>query len=121
MSSVAKMTVLMFLSATSLVRADSLVDPTRPASVHGKAVSTALGNRAASRLTGIFRSGDRRVAVFDGRVVKVGDRVADVTIQEILSDSVRIARNGRVELVRLPKQAASVRSEVRKPTRTTGE
>jgi MSHA biogenesis protein MshK len=91
-------------------RADTLIDPTRPVHAPTKALSTVRGSEPVSRLTAIFQSNDRRVAVLDGRVVKVGDRIGDIVIQEILLDSVRYARAGRVEIVRLPKQAAAVRS-----------
>jgi hypothetical protein len=55
--------------------------------------------------------------VLDGRVVKNGDRIGDLVIQEISADSVRYTRAGRVEIARLPTQAAVVRNdEVRNDT-----
>jgi len=63
----------------------------------------------ASHVSAIFFSGERRVAVFDGHVVKAGDRLGDITIREINADGVRYLRAGQIEFARLPTQAASVR------------
>jgi len=62
------------------------------------------------RVTGIFSKGDRRVAVVNGQVVKAGDRVGDVLVKEVSADGVKYERAGRIEVARLPKQAAQVRS-----------
>jgi MSHA biogenesis protein MshK len=91
-------------------RADTLIDPTRPANAPAKATAV-RGVEPVSLLTAVFKSGDRRVAVLDGRVVKDGDRIGDIVIQEISADSVRYTRAGRVAIARLPKQAALVRNE----------
>ena len=104
--------VLLFVAP--LVHADALIDPTRPAFAPTKSAAVTHATEAASHVTAIFQTGGRRVAVIDGRVVKDGDRFGDVAIQEILADGVRITRAGRVEVVRLPKQAAPVRSDARK-------
>jgi len=93
----------------SYAKADTLIDPTRPANAPIK-VGTAVRGVDSARLTAIFQTGDRRVAVLDGRVVKTGDRIGDIVIQEISPDSVRYVRAGRSETARLPKQAAVVRS-----------
>ena len=93
-------------------QAETLVDPTRPAFA-APSKQTASQPVMESRVSAIFLSGDRRVAVFDGRVVKAGDRVGDAVIQEVLADGVRYARGGRVEVARLPKQAAAVRGMTR--------
>jgi hypothetical protein len=101
----------MTLATLQIAYADSLYDPTRPPWV----TRNATGSKEvalAARVTAIFQSGDRRVAVFDGQVVKAGDRVGDVAIEAILPDGVRYRRAGRVEFARLPKQAAVVRQSV---------
>jgi MSHA biogenesis protein MshK len=87
-------------------RAD-LIDPMRPAGPGNGPAHSAAPIRP--RVTAVFLSGQRRVAVFDGRVVKVGDRVGDVTIEEISADGVRYMRAGKVEYARLPQQATPVR------------
>jgi MSHA biogenesis protein MshK len=103
----------MFVAA-SFAHADTLIDPTRPAFAQAKSSAVARSVDPTSSLTAIFLSGERRVAVLDGKVVKAGDRVGDIVIQEISADSVRFTRAGRVESARLPKQAASVRSDAGK-------
>jgi lactam utilization protein B len=105
------------LLATSIVNVDALadtfIDPMRPATVSAKAIATAH-IEAPVRLTAIFQTGERRVAVIDGKVVKSGDRVGDVLVQEVFADGVRYSRDGRIETARLAKQAAVVRSDARK-------
>jgi MSHA biogenesis protein MshK len=92
--------------------AETLIDPTRPAAyAPTRSASTAQRVVEAPRVTAIFQTNGKRVAVFDGRVVKAGDQVGNVTIQEVLVDGVRLSRAGRVETLRLPQQAAAVRSE----------
>ena len=101
---------MLVIAATSLAHADSLIDPTRPPiTVHKSGPAREVD--PVVRVTAIFQSGERRVAVLDGQVVKVGDRVGAVTIQEINADGVRYLRAGRVEFARLPKQAAKVRRD----------
>lgn len=93
--------------------AETLIDPTRPAAYAPTRSAAAAPQRVveAPRVTAIFQTNGRRVAVFDGRVVKSGDRVGDVTIQEVLVDGVRLSRGGQIQTLRLPQQAASVRTE----------
>jgi len=101
---------LSVLAATSLSHADTLVDPTRPPiTVHKSGPAREVESDV--RVTAIFQSGERRVAVLNGQVVTAGDRVGAVTIQEINADGVRYVRAGRVEFARLPKQAAKVRRD----------
>jgi MSHA biogenesis protein MshK len=98
------------LFVASLAHADALVDPTRPPmSVHKPGVVREVA--MAAQVTAIFNSDERRVAVLNGQVVKVGDRVGDITVQEINADGVRYLRAGRVEFARLPRQAAAVRRD----------
>ncbi len=107
-----KTLLLLLLLTASAAHADTLIDPTRPAYAPTKSSSPAArsADPTTARVTAVFQNGDRRVAVLDGRVVKVGDRVGDIVIQEVLADGVRYTRAGRVEVVRLPQQAAQVRS-----------
>jgi hypothetical protein len=110
-----------FFFGSTCAYADALVDPTRPAFAPTKSSPTARSIDPVSRVTAIFQSGERRVAVIDGQVVKAGDRIGDVVIQEILVDGVRFMRGGRVEVARLPKPAVSVRSDARKASVRSGE
>lgn len=101
----------MALTIAAPSSADSLGDPMRPAGAKAAASSSVRGAPRGSRVTAIFTSGERRVAVFDGRVVRAGDRVGDAVILDVLSDGVRFAQSGRIEIVRLPKQSVVVRRE----------
>jgi hypothetical protein len=102
--------VLMFMTfAATWSHADPLFDPMRPPTATHPSASAP--REYGPRVSAIFFSGLRRVAVFDGHVVKVGDRVGDVTIREISADGVRYSRAGQVEFARLPTQAAIVRRD----------
>ncbi len=96
------------LMAAMPARAETLMDPTRPANAP-RAVSGGVAVEASARVTAVFLAGGRRVAVLDGRVVKAGDRLGDLVVQEVLADGVRYLRGGRSEVVRLPRQDARVR------------
>lgn len=99
--------VLAALLASGLVEAGSLADPMRPFSVarapQGKVVSE-------FSVTAVFHSEERRVAVVNGRIVKVGDRLGDIRIVEILPDGVRYERQGREFTIRVASQAVKVRA-----------
>jgi MSHA biogenesis protein MshK len=120
MNTVIRHTSLSILLALgSVAHADNavnstLTDPMRPAFASTKSAASARPAEAAVRLTAIFKTGEHRVAVIDGKVVKSGDRIGDLQVQEILADSVRYTRGGRSETARLPSQAATVRSNTRK-------
>lgn len=107
-----KAVIIGFAIAALSAHAETLIDPTRPAA-YAPTRSAAAPQRVveAPRVTAIFQTNGRRVAVFDGRVVKAGDRVGDVTIEEVLVDGVRLSRAGQIQTLRLPQQAASVRTE----------
>src|SRR5689334_8682365 len=89
---------LTIIVTSSLSFAADLVDPTRPPVTAHKANSSAAPVQAEGpRVTAIIQTGDRRVAVFHGQVVKVGDRVGDMYIEAIVAEGVRYRRGGRVE------------------------
>ena len=92
-----------------LALGDALIDPTRPISAPSKATPTARAEPRAARVSAVIVNGGRRVAVFDGRVVKAGDKVGDIVIHEILTDGVRFSRGAQTEVARLPKQTIVVR------------
>jgi MSHA biogenesis protein MshK len=98
--------VLWAVCAAVAAGAEALVDPMRPAMASGNGGTREI---VVARVTAVFNAGERRVAVLDGRLVKAGDRVGDLVVNEILADGVRYTRGGRVETARLPKQAADVR------------
>jgi hypothetical protein len=104
---------LAVIAVTSVSSAADLVDPTRPPAAARKApLSSVSAPAEGPRVTAIIQTGDRRVAVFHGQVVKAGDRVGDMFIESVSAEGVRYRRAGRVEFARLPKQAAVVRRNI---------
>jgi len=88
--------------------AQDLRDPTRPpdAPLAGSD-SGAIATRAAPRLQSVLVSSNgRRVAVIDGRTVRVGDRVGEASVTGIGETSVALRRGKTIETIRLyPKTA----------------
>ena len=86
----------LLLMAAALVCAaanagDSLRDPMRPD--HAQAATPAQAQRF--RVSAIFLSDVRRVAILNGRTVTVGDRVDGATVTAIGDNTVRLAYQGR--------------------------
>jgi len=101
-------------------RAESLSDPMRPATVRAPVTPTARSTDKNARVTAIFISDDRRVAVLDGVVVREGDRIGELVVEEIGSDSVRYQRLGRSEIAKLRKsRAAPVRRGMEQVVKTS--
>jgi MSHA biogenesis protein MshK len=82
------------------LRAAELVDPTRPPASHSGAAEPAPAE--GWQLTSILVSPERRVAVIDGRRLRVGDRLGDAEVVEIRLTGVRL-RNAR-GVLELPLQ-----------------
>jgi MSHA biogenesis protein MshK len=98
------LTALLALGAVA--HAETLQDPTRPATVKAVARSVEPG---ALQLEAIMGSGARRVAIVNGKVVREGDRIGAAVIDAIDSDSIRYTRNGRSETARIVKHSLRVR------------
>lgn len=80
--------------------AAELVDPTRPSYIGATQQQT--GPRAPSwQVESIIVSPTRRLAVINGRVVGVGDRVNGAKVTEILPYEVRLEYQGEVRRVSL--------------------
>jgi hypothetical protein len=94
------------LASSAQANADRLADPTRP-SREPRAASD--GTRQLVRVEAIFRSAERQLAIVNGKVVRAGDHVSGVLIEEILHDGVRYVRDGQVHTARLRPAAISVR------------
>jgi hypothetical protein len=82
--------------------AQAIRDPMRPAGA-----TPAARPRVAStlKLEGVI-SGQVRVAIVNGRLVRAGDDVAGVKILEVLNDGVRYSRGGQIHSLLLPGVAA---------------
>jgi MSHA biogenesis protein MshK len=98
------LTALLALGA--VVHAETLQDPTRPATVKAAARTVEPG---ALQIEAIMGSAGRHIAIVNGKVVREGDRVGAAVIQAIDSDSVRYTRNGRSETARILKTSLRVR------------
>lgn len=98
------LTALLALGA--VVQAETLQDPTRPATVKAVAQSVEPG---ALQLEAVMGSGARRIAIVNGKVVREGDRVGAAVIEAIGSDFIRYTRNGRSETARIAKNNLRVR------------
>ena len=75
--------------------AELLRDPTRPWSARSVAAA-ATGNTTSSfRVTAIFTSEKRRIAIVNGQRVSEGDLVDGATVVEILVDALRLNFQGK--------------------------
>lgn len=90
-------------SASQAALAQPLGDPMRPPAMPGPSPSEAAGEAApaAARLQSVLLSPGRRVAVIDGRVVKVGERVGDATLIAISASEVVLQRADGRETLKL--------------------
>lgn len=91
--------VLSLAAGAAAQAGNALADPTRPASAtEPVAAGPASGEL---RVQAIVIRGDSRVAVVDGRVVRAGDRIANVLIEEVTPDGVRYSHDGQSRFARL--------------------
>jgi hypothetical protein len=83
--------------------AELLRDPTRPWSARSVApVGTVTATGVTGfRVTAIFTSEKRRIAVVNGQRVSEGDRVDGATVVEILADDIRLDFNGKTITARV--------------------
>lgn len=89
-------------SASQAALAQALRDPMRPpAAAEGGAVAAAGEAPVAARLQSVLISPARRVAVIDGRVVRVGERVGDATVVAISESQVVLQRADARETLKL--------------------
>ena len=92
-------TLLLSMTAKAAM-ADRLVDPTQPAhlrpATNGETLQTV-------RVEAILQSGERRLAIVNGKVVRAGDRVGSIQILEVSPDGVRYSRDGETNIARLTK------------------
>ncbi len=80
---------------------ETLRDPTRPYSARSVASTGGSGSGGGSKVassfkvTAIFTSEMRRVAVVNGQRVSEGDQVDGATVVEILADRLRLNQGGK--------------------------
>jgi MSHA biogenesis protein MshK len=89
-------------SANEPAPAQALADPMRPpAATSVSPQETAGGEAAPSRLQSVLISSSRRIAVIDGRAVKIGERVGDATVVAIAPSGVTLQRGDARETLKL--------------------
>ncbi|WP_312437422.1 MSHA biogenesis protein MshK [Janthinobacterium sp.] len=104
----ARLALLAAVLLTATAGAQSLADPTRPpdAPLAGSG-SGAIVTRAAPQLQSVLvSSSGRRVAVIDGRTVRVGDKLGEFIVAGIADTSVTLRRGKTIETIRLYPKAA---------------
>jgi len=79
--------------------ADGPRDPTRPPQPK---TQLAVVHESAPVLSAIISSNSRRVAIFNGQVVRSGDSVGSYSIEEVSVNSVRYRHAGRTQELHLP-------------------
>jgi MSHA biogenesis protein MshK len=104
-------TLLLSMTAKAAM-AERLVDPTQPA--HTRAANTSE-SLAAVRVEAILQSGERRLAIVNGKVVRAGDRIGSIQILEVNSDGVRYSRGGETNVAHLTAKPMQVRHNVTHP------
>lgn len=96
---------LIALAVTGLfatAAAAQLADPTRPAALGAlEQGAPAAASAPPSRLQSVLISPGRRVAVIDGRMVSLGDRVGDSKLIAVAPTEVVLERGARRETLKL--------------------
>lgn len=103
--------MLLLASTAQAAASERLADPTRPA--HARAPAP-VQQASDLRLEAVLKSGDRHVAIVNGRVVRAGDLIGDARIEEVSSGAVRYSRGGQSRMLRLQEHAMQVRRNVAK-------
>jgi MSHA biogenesis protein MshK len=90
-------------SASQAALAQALADPMRPPATPGPSPAEGAGDagKAAARLQSVLISPARRVAVIDGRVVRLGERVGDARLVAISESQVVLQRASGRETLKL--------------------
>jgi hypothetical protein len=98
---------LLILAASSVqVLAADLRDPMRPANIPA---ATARPGPVGLKLEAVMSTGSSRLAIVNGKVVRVGDTLASATIVDITSNSIRYTRGGKELVATLPDNRLPVR------------
>ena len=89
------------VSAAAPASAQALGDPTRPPNFAGLSFSTAEAAPSGPVLQSIVLSPKRRLALIDGKLIGIGDRVGGATLVAIEIDSVRLREGRGTKVVKL--------------------
>lgn len=108
---------LLVLAAFTAAHAEPLRDPTRPPQAPG---AHASAREVPPVLTAVFTAGERRTAIFNGRLVKAGDTVGAFLIEDVLADGVRYRHAGAMHDLHLPHPADTIKRPTTAPARGSG-
>jgi hypothetical protein len=92
-------------AAESARGAPPLADPTRPVT----AITTGIDGTEV-RVQGILTRSGTHLAIVDGKLVRAGDHIADLVIEEITPAGIRYSRDGHLGFARLPLAKVAVRT-----------
>ncbi|HXY97941.1 MAG TPA: hypothetical protein VEH00_13335 [Steroidobacteraceae bacterium] len=99
--------LLLCARATTALADGALLDPTRPHTAEALLESDLSGVHVQAILD---RSGTR-LAIVDGRLVRAGDRIGGIVIEEVTAHGVRYSRDGRGEFAALESPKIPVRRD----------
>jgi hypothetical protein len=97
---------LILVASSVQVLAADLRDPMRPANIPA---ATARPGPVGLKLEAVMSTGSSRLAIVNGKVVRVGDTLASATIVDITSNSIRYTRGGKELVATLPDNRLPVR------------
>jgi hypothetical protein len=98
----------MAIAGTHASAAD-LRDPMRPANAPAATISRPAAVTPL-QLQAVMTTGAARIAIVNGKIVHVGDKVSGALITEISSDSIHYTRGGKALVASLPNTRISVRA-----------
>ena len=99
--------MLLALAFPALTHSEELKDPTRPTGIIAPGKHTEEP-KALPRVTAVFLSGMRRIAIFNAQPVHAGDSVGGYHIDEIAAEGVRYSVDGRSGFAPLHNPPAAV-------------
>lgn len=97
------------LVTQALAGPQTLSDPTRPVT----AAATTEDHVESSRvqLEAVLNRSGSYVAIVNGKLVRAGDHLGNITIQEVTADSVRYMQDGKPGRAQMPTAKLSVRHD----------
>ena len=103
------LTAVLITVATAQASAADLHDPMRPPSAPAAVISRPDAP-ASLQLQAVIGTGDSRVAIVNGKVVRVGERIDGALIGAISADHLVYTRGGKELVASLPNTKLSVRT-----------
>lgn len=100
--------IAMLLLASRAGANEALVDPTRPASA--AASPAALEESSAVHVQAVFVRPGASVAIVNGKLVKSGDHIANISIDAVTAAGVRYTRAGHPGFATVPATKLDVRA-----------